>query len=112
MTSSIPLLLATSAPPTTRARLVEWSSQAEEQVARALHQPRVGVVGVGEGTPGAEALLRFVRDNVDAIDVPWLDQIPKPIYHSVKIQTVESTSKPKSNPQGRKRKHRETAEGA
>ncbi|OAP58304.1 hypothetical protein AYL99_07394 [Fonsecaea erecta] len=104
MTSSIPLLLATSAPINTRARLVEWSSQAEEQVARALQQPRVGVVGVGEATPGAETLLQFVRDNVATVDVPWLDQIPKPIYHPVKIQTVDSASRPKATLQNRKRK--------
>ncbi|OAG40312.1 hypothetical protein AYO21_05403 [Fonsecaea monophora] len=105
MTSSIPLLLASSAPATTRARLVEWSSQAEEQVARALHQPRVGVLGIGEGAPGAETLLRFVQDNVDAVDVPWLDHTPKPTYHSVNIQTVESVSKPKATLQNRKRKN-------
>ncbi|OQU97671.1 hypothetical protein CLAIMM_03566 [Cladophialophora immunda] len=105
MTSSLPLLLATSAPAANRARLVEWSSQAEEQVARALHQPRVGVLGVGDGTPGAETLLHFVRDNVDGVDVPWLDQTPKPTYYPVKVQTVESASKSKVAPRDRKQKN-------
>ncbi|EXJ72793.1 uncharacterized protein A1O5_03940 [Cladophialophora psammophila CBS 110553] len=104
MTSSLPLLIATSAPKIARARLVEWSSQAEEKVAQALHQPRVGVLGIEEGAPGTETLLRCVRDTVDAVDVPWLDQTSTPIYQSVNIQTVESVPKSNAAIRGRKRK--------
>ncbi|KIW96170.1 uncharacterized protein Z519_03237 [Cladophialophora bantiana CBS 173.52] len=105
MTSSLPLLIATSAPKVARARLVEWSSQAEEKLAQALHQPRVGVLGIEEGAPGTENLLRCVRETVDAVDVPWLDQTSTPIYQSVNIQTVESVPKSNAAVRGRKRKN-------
>ena len=104
MTSSLPLLIATSALPATRAKLIDVSTQAEEQIARALDQPRVGVLGMDAHVPGAETMLRFLQDNIASVDVPWLDQAPAPSYHSVKINTVLSTSKLKTTAQSRERK--------
>jgi len=104
MTSSLPLLVATSAPKATRAKLVNISTQAQEKMAEALQQPRVGVLGVEEGTAVAETLLRFVQENISALDVPWLDQAPAPTYHPVKINTVAYVPKVKSPAHNRKRK--------
>lgn len=108
MTSSFPLLMATSAPSPTQARLVEMSAQAEEKISQALCQPRVGVLGIEEGAVGAASLLHFVKDNIEALDIPWLDrESSPPIYHPVKIHTTVSTPKIKPPSRGRKRKKSE-----
>lgn len=105
MTSSLPLLMATLAPTPTQARLVEMSAQAEEKISQALCQPRVGVFGIEEGATGTASLLHFVKDNVEAVDVPWLDQESiRPIYYPVKIQTTVSSNKVKHPVRGQKRK--------
>jgi len=104
MTSSIPILIATSAPKPTRAKLVELSSQAEAKVAQALQQPRVGVLGLEVQTSEADTLLRYVTENVDAVDIPWLDQDSTPAYLPVNINTIETTSKTKPRAPNLKRK--------
>jgi len=104
MTASLPLLVTTSAPQTTRARLVELSSQAEAKVARALNQPRVGVLGIEEGAPGADTLLRFVAENMGAVEVPWLEEASSPTYYPVHIKAVETGSKANSSARPGKRK--------
>lgn len=95
MTSSLPLLVASSAPKSKRSRLVELSSQAEAKIAQALQQPRVGVLGVEEGAPGAETVLRFVAESLDTVDVPWIDQPEHPVYFPVKVKTTEAGVKDK-----------------
>ncbi|KAJ9608474.1 RNase P and RNase MRP subunit [Cladophialophora chaetospira] len=102
MTSSIPILIATSAPISGRARLVNVSAEAEVKIARALHQPRVGVLGIELGTVGAESLLHYIQENVPTLDVPWLDQAPT--YQSVNVTIVVSTGKTRAAPLSRKRK--------
>ena len=110
MTSSFRHLIATSAPGPTRAKLVDLSKQAEEKIARAVGQPRVGVLGVEEATPGAETLLRFVQENIAPLAIPWLDQAPAPSYYPVKIQTAVSVSKPQAAIRHRKRKRKSPQE--
>ncbi|EHY57799.1 RNase P and RNase MRP subunit [Exophiala dermatitidis] len=88
MTSSLPLLVATSAPLANRARLIEVSPQAESKVAQALQQPRVGVLGVEAGAPGTETLSRFVTDTIPTVEVPWLDRPHNPTYFPVKVKTT------------------------
>lgn len=105
MTSSLPLLTATSAPKATRAKLVELPPQAEAKLAQALQQPRVGVLGLEEGAPGADTLIRFVLENIDSVEISWLDKSSYPAYFPVKIQTVETARKSKAVAQNRKRKH-------
>lgn len=104
MTSSLPLLVATSAPVSARAKLVQMSAESEAKIAQALHQPRVGVLGIESGTAGAESLVRYIQDNVSVMDVSWLDQPPAPMYLSVEVDTVVSVAKNKSDAQSRKRK--------
>ena len=105
MTSSLPSLMAASSSAGERAKLVDISTEAEELIARALHQPRVGVLGIEVATPGADALLRAVQDNIPAIEVPWLDQKMPPTYNSVKIHTSVTPAKSKSAVQNDKRKN-------
>jgi len=96
MTSSMPMLLATSAPKATRARLVDISLQSEAKLAQALNQPRVGMLGLQEDAPGSDALLRFVTENLDPVEVPWLEQACSSAYFPANIKTIETTRKPRS----------------
>lgn len=48
------------------------AGSAEAKISAALGVPRVGVLGICDGAPGAEALLQYVRDNVPATVVPWI----------------------------------------
>lgn len=109
MTSTLPLLIATSAPTSTRAKLVDVSDEAEKKIARALHQPRVGVIGMELKTAGTEPLLRLLEENITPIDVPWLDQSSSPSYHPVKVHTVTTT--PNSKPATQSRKRRRPTDG-
>jgi len=108
ISSSLPLLIATSAPKTRRAKLVDISPQAEARIACALRQPRVGVLGVEEGAPDADALLQFVNETIAEVEVPWLEQGLSPAYYPVNIERVEIGSK-KSTARTPKRKR--SAEG-
>ncbi|KIX05756.1 uncharacterized protein Z518_03728 [Rhinocladiella mackenziei CBS 650.93] len=104
MSFSLPLLLATSAPRCERARLVEISPPAEAKIAQTLEQPRVRVLGLEAGASGADALRRFLTDNIGVVDVPWLDPESPPAYFPVNIQTIETEAKPKSAARNLKRK--------
>ena len=55
--------------------LVPLSIHSEAKLSSALGIPRVGVVGVFEDAPGAEALQEYVRDNVALVDVPWVGEV-------------------------------------
>ncbi|TKA71865.1 hypothetical protein B0A49_03584 [Cryomyces minteri] len=45
----------------------------EKRIAAAIGLPRAGVIGVLEHAPGADALLSYVRENVEPVDIPWLN---------------------------------------
>ncbi|EXJ95155.1 hypothetical protein A1O1_00274 [Capronia coronata CBS 617.96] len=93
MSSSMPLLVATSAPVSSRSQLVELSPQAEAKIAQALQQPRVGVLGLEEGASDAGALLRLVAETFETVTVPWLDQPQRPHYFPVKVKTTLAGNK-------------------
>jgi ribonuclease P/MRP protein subunit POP3 len=107
MTSSLPMLLATSAPKATRARLVDISPQAEAKLAQALNQPRVGILGLQEDAPGSDALLRFVTENLDPVEVPWLEQACSFAYFPANIKIIETTRNPTSTTPSLKRRKME-----
>lgn len=104
VTSSLPLLIATAAPKSSRSRLIEISPQSEAKIAQALRQPRVGVLGVENDAAGAATLARFVVENIEAVDIRWLEPLSTPAYLPVKIHSVAATPKQKSSGDTRKRK--------
>lgn len=65
----LPNLAAKSPSPILR---VSLSAASEAKLSHALGIPRVGIVAVFEDTPGATALLTYVRENVEPVDVPWI----------------------------------------
>jgi ribonuclease P/MRP protein subunit POP3 len=109
MTSSLPLLIATAAASakSSRTRLIEISPHSEAEIAQALSQPRVGVLGIENDAPGASTLARFVLENIDTVDIPWLEPQSIPVYLPLKIQSTVSAPKTKSSVDARKRKRLE-----
>jgi ribonuclease P/MRP protein subunit POP3 len=61
LTTNLPLLVD-SAPTERRARLIEISSKAEKELAQALYQPRLAVLGVDNNAPGTEAVQQFLQN--------------------------------------------------
>ncbi|KAK5026609.1 RNase P and RNase MRP subunit [Exophiala sideris] len=95
MTSSMPLLLATSSPKTSRARLVELSTQSEAKLAQALNQPRLGVLGLEQDAAEFNTLVQFLEENIEAVEVIWLEHAASTPYLPVNVKTVETSPKPK-----------------
>jgi hypothetical protein len=63
LTMNLPLLLAASASANGRARLIEISSKTEKELAEALFQPRLSVLGIDRSGPGTDALQGFLKDS-------------------------------------------------
>jgi hypothetical protein len=101
VTVSIPLLVATaslSPPEQPPIRLVQLPAIIETQLAKALHQPRVGFVGLRSDMPSADVLLALVRAAVSPVHVPWLDCSETPQYLPVQIESTETSVGLKEKP--------------
>jgi len=107
MTSSLPLLIATSAPKPSRSKLIQITPQSESKIAQALGQPRVGILGIENNAAGAATLARFVVENIEAVDIPWVEPLEAPEYLPVKIHSATTVLKEKSSGGARKRKRGE-----
>lgn len=70
-------------------RLVPMPAGAEEKLANILHIPRAGVVGVMQNAPGADALIAYVVEHVEAVKVPWLEEARLGRYLATKVNPVE-----------------------
>lgn len=97
-------MLVTAAAEPSRARLIAISPQSEAKIAKALRQPRVGVLGVEFNAPGVDHLIQVVLENIDQIDIPWLEQRSVPAYLPVKIDSTTIVPKTKPPVVTRKRK--------
>ena len=98
LTSSLPLLAATASsafPKEPPIRLVPLDKAAEEKLAKALHQPKVGFVGLQSDVPAAEILTTLVRDRVQPVDVPWLREASSGTYLPVKVRGAEVNVRPR-----------------
>lgn len=104
LTSSIPSMLVTAAAEPSRARLIAISPQSEAKIAQALRQPRVGVLGIEFNAPGVDHLIQVVLENIDQIDIPWLEQRSVPAYLPVNIDSTTIVPKTKPPVVTRKRK--------
>lgn len=102
-TSTLPEMLTISIPTTVAAasarhssfppiRLVSLPEEAEKRLAEALFQPRVGLVGLRQDTPGGRALIEMTMNKISPVDMPWLrpDVVVK--YKPVSIKTSTSLS--------------------
>ena len=68
-------------------RLVPLSPTAEARIAAALGLPRAGVVGIMEGAPGSGPLVEYVRQHVQPVEVPWIQEAAKGAYLPLQTQT-------------------------
>lgn len=103
MTSCLPLLVTMGSAEGSWTRLLGISAQAESMIAKALDQPRVGVLGVEEDAPGFQTLNEFVREVVAAVEVPWLQTGSQPTYLPVNVRTAQVI--PRNKTKKRKRKN-------
>lgn len=71
-------------------RLVPLNPTAETRIAAALGLPRAGVVGVLEGAPGSELLAGYVRQHVQPVEVPWIEEATRGEYLPLQTQTEVS----------------------
>ncbi|KAK6000100.1 hypothetical protein QM012_004088 [Aureobasidium pullulans] len=68
-------------------RLVLLDSSCERTIATAMGLPRAGVVGIFDDAPGAGPLLEYVRDNVDPVEVPWLEKALSGQWMGMSVET-------------------------
>ena len=73
-------------------RLVSLPSKAEERLIAALKLRRVGVIGLLNEAPGADALVEFLRMTVSVVEVPWLQEATVGRYLPVEIRAVETSA--------------------
>ncbi|KAG8531481.1 uncharacterized protein KY384_003110 [Bacidia gigantensis] len=73
-------------------RLVSLPRGAEQRLAKALGIHRVGPIGLLVNAPDSEPLVQFVRDNIAAIEVPWLDHLTRGELLPTQIKTIETTA--------------------
>ncbi|KAG9963189.1 hypothetical protein KCU61_g3903, partial [Aureobasidium melanogenum] len=68
-------------------RLVLLDPSYECIIATAMGLPRAGVIGVFDDAPGAAPLLEYVRDNVDPVEVPWLNKALSGQWMGINVET-------------------------
>ena len=88
----LPLLCYTASlanPELPQTRLVLLGPHADSKAAEAMGIPRVGVLGLLSGTKEAEALVAWVRENLQPVDVPWLREAASAKYMDLKVETTK-----------------------
>ncbi|KAI4723244.1 hypothetical protein E4T48_00547 [Aureobasidium sp. EXF-10727] len=68
-------------------RLVLFDPSYERTIATAMGLPRTGVIGVFEDAPGAAPLLTYVRENMDPVEVPWLEKALSGQWMGMNVET-------------------------
>jgi hypothetical protein len=64
-------------------------ASAEASLAKALGIPRVGALGIMEAAEGANPLIEYVRERVQAVRVPWFEEATGGKYLEVAIGAEE-----------------------
>jgi ribonuclease P/MRP protein subunit POP3 len=89
--SHLPLLCHTSSAAqkdkAQRTRLVLLDPSYERTIATAMGLPRVGVIGVFNDAPDTSSLLEYVRENVDPVEVPWLEKALSGQWTGMNVET-------------------------
>ncbi|TLD15488.1 uncharacterized protein PgNI_01303 [Pyricularia grisea] len=70
-------------------RLVGFSKSCEDRLSDCLGIPRVSSVALRAGAPLSKPLIGFVRQNVPAIEIPWVEEVAAG-YQETKIKTIEA----------------------
>lgn len=72
--------------------LVKLPKTAEDNLSAALGVPRVNMLGLLDGAPGAEALLNLMTREVGEVTVPWYEDAIAAVYLPVNIRATETTA--------------------
>ena len=87
----LPLLCYTSSATredkTQQTRLVLLDPSSERTIATAMGLPRAGVIGVFDDAPGAGPLLGYVEENVDPVEIPWLEKALSGHWMGMNVET-------------------------
>lgn len=70
-------------------RLVPLSIASEVKLCKALGISRVGIIGIFDGAPGPSALMEYVRNKVEVVDVPWVKEVNSGDWLGTKIMFGE-----------------------
>ena len=73
-------------------RLVSLPSNAEERLSTSLGLPRVGIIGLLDGAPGADGLVEFVRRSISTVEIPWVQKASVGRYLPVSIKATETSA--------------------
>lgn len=57
-----------------------------------LGLPRVGFLGLMEDAPDATELVNFVREKVESVNVPLLEEAPRASYLPLQVQITETSA--------------------
>lgn len=74
-----------SSPKATATRLLAVPPGCEPELAEALHIPHVGALAILDGAPGADALIAYVREQLDVTRCAWIEEALKPEWKGVRI---------------------------
>jgi ribonuclease P/MRP protein subunit POP3 len=89
--SHLPLLCYTSSAnekdKVQQTRLVLLDPSSERILAASMGLPRAGVIGVFDNAPGAGPLLEYVRQNVDPVEIPWLEKALSGQWMGTNVET-------------------------
>jgi ribonuclease P/MRP protein subunit POP3 len=70
-------------------RLVGYSKACGERLSSSIGLPRVSSIGIRQDAPGAEALIKFVRERVSPIPVAWMEEAVAADFRPCKVLAEE-----------------------
>ncbi|CAD6444907.1 9c8925b4-2850-48a5-b9be-cb44fb5fa038 [Sclerotinia trifoliorum] len=94
LNSHLPQIIATASkahPTKPSTRLVQVPKGSETRIAAALGLPRVSFLGILDDAPNSKALIDLIRDCVEEIQIPWLDEAKKAEYLETKINSIQTS---------------------
>lgn len=100
----LPLLIKTASlasPSSQPIRLVTLPNGAEARLSKALGIPRVGLVGLMDGSPIISHLVEFSRIHVPEVEVPWLQDSTTGHFLPTAVNTIYTTTSTASKKRGR-----------
>ncbi|KAI9861642.1 MAG: hypothetical protein M1824_002072, partial [Vezdaea acicularis] len=103
ISSHLPLLSHVASlafPNSSPTRLVALPAAAEARLAECLGIPRVCFLGLLEDAPGAENVIRYIREHVAVVSVPWLSEASQGTYLPLQVKEVSVAPKSGNVPAG------------
>ncbi|APA15059.1 hypothetical protein sscle_14g098290 [Sclerotinia sclerotiorum 1980 UF-70] len=94
LNSHLPQIIATASkahPTKPSTRLVQLPKGSEIRIAAALGLSRVSFLGILDDSPNSKALVDLIRDCVEEIQIPWLDEARKTEYLGTKINSIQTS---------------------